>query len=57
MSPRVVCTGNPEEYAWFHGIRSDDMVPTDGIHDEATQCTYGESPRGCPEWECESAFQ
>jgi hypothetical protein len=55
--PQIVCTSNPEEYAWFHGIDQDRMVFTDGIHNQALQCVEGESPRGVPEWECESVFQ
>ncbi|KAG7337873.1 hypothetical protein IV203_025937 [Nitzschia inconspicua] len=55
--PQVICTSNPEEYAWYHGIDKEQMVLTDGIHDHALQCVKGESPRGIPEWECESAFQ
>jgi hypothetical protein len=55
--PQIVCTSNPEEYAWFHGIDQDRMVLTDGIYNQAFQCVEGESPRGVPEWECESAFQ
>jgi hypothetical protein len=55
--PQIVCTSNPEEYAWYHGIDEEQMVPTDGMHDKALQCVEHESPRGVPEWECESAFQ
>ena len=57
LTPQIVCTPNPEEYAWFNGLDKDQLVPTDGIHDEALQCVEYESPRGVPEWECESAFQ
>mmetsp|Transcript_24129 Transcript_24129/g.42823 ORF Transcript_24129/g.42823 Transcript_24129/m.42823 type:complete len:133 (-) Transcript_24129:2817-3215(-) len=56
-SVQVICTSNPDEYAWFNGIEPEQMVPTDGIYDEAVQCVEGASPRGVPEWECESAFQ
>jgi hypothetical protein len=56
--PEVICTSNPDEYAWFNGIQREDMIPaTDGIYDEAVQCVQGESPRGVPEWECLSAYQ
>jgi hypothetical protein len=57
MIPQIVCTSNPEEYAWYYGIDEEQMVLTDCIHDAALQCVEGESPRGVPEWECESAFQ
>jgi hypothetical protein len=55
--PQFVCTSNPEEYAWFHGINEDRMILTDGVHDQALRCVEGESSRGVLEWECESAFQ
>jgi hypothetical protein len=56
-SPRVICTSQPEEYAWFYGIDQENLVKTDGIHAHAHLCVEGESPRGVPEWECQSAFQ
>lgn len=49
---RVVCTSEPEEYAWFNGIDEKNMVPADGIETEATECVEDSSPRGIPEWEC-----
>jgi hypothetical protein len=55
--PQIVCTSNPEEYAWFYGIDKEQLILTHGIHDAALQCVEGASPRGVPEWECESAFQ
>lgn len=50
--PTVVCTSEPEEYAWFNGIDEKKMKPTDGTDTGATECTEGASPRGTPEWEC-----
>jgi hypothetical protein len=43
--PQIVCTSNPEEYAWFHSIDQDRMVLTDGIHNQAIQCIEGEGTR------------
>ena len=48
----VVCTAEPEEYAWFNGIDEKKMRPTDGSETGATECIEGASPRGSPEWEC-----
>ena len=48
----VVCTAEPEEYAWFNGIDEKKMRPTDGSETGATECIEGASPRGTPEWEC-----
>ena len=50
--PTVVCTAEPEEYAWFNGIDEKKMRPTDGTETGATECIEGASPRGTPEWEC-----
>ncbi|KAL7537334.1 hypothetical protein ACHAXR_007743 [Thalassiosira sp. AJA248-18] len=50
--PHVVCTSEPEDYAWFNGV--DNMRPTDGEEIEGTEeCVEGESYKGKPEWECE----
>jgi hypothetical protein len=51
-TPGVVCTPEPEDFAWFNGLDPKDMVPTDGIVDGAIECVEGASPRGVPEWEC-----
>ena len=52
--PRVVCTTDPDEYAWFNGIDVEKMTPTDGTEiTGAMECVEGASPRGTPEWECE----
>ena len=51
-TPHVVCTSQPDEYAWFNGIERHDMVETDGILPGALECVEGASPRGFPEWEC-----
>lgn len=50
--PTVVCTSEPEAYAWFNGLNENQMKPTDGTDSEATECIEGASPRGTPEWEC-----
>ena len=50
--PTVVCTSEPEEYAWFNGIDEKKMKPTNGTETGATECVEGASPRGTPEWEC-----
>ena len=50
--PSVVCTSEPEEYAWFNGIDEKKMKPTDGTETGATECVEGASPRGTAEWEC-----
>eukprot|EP00980_Cylindrotheca_fusiformis_P021947 scaffold8800_cov107-Cylindrotheca_fusiformis.AAC.3 len=53
--PEVVCTSEPEEYAWFHGLDMEDLkaVTEDIIDDDAfEECVEGFSPRGIPEWEC-----
>jgi hypothetical protein len=56
-SARIVCTSEPEEYAWFHGLSPQQMQKmTDGIRDngrDKLQCVEGASPRGIPEWECQ----
>ncbi|KAL7515011.1 hypothetical protein ACHAXN_012861 [Cyclotella atomus] len=51
--PHVVCTGEPEEYAWFNGIDPKMMVKTDGAIEGSMECKEGESYKGKPEWECE----
>ena len=52
--PTVVCTSEPEEYAWFNGIDEERMHKTDGNVDiGATECVEGASPRGIEEWECQ----
>mmetsp|Transcript_4292 Transcript_4292/g.12108 ORF Transcript_4292/g.12108 Transcript_4292/m.12108 type:complete len:137 (-) Transcript_4292:185-595(-) len=48
----IVCTSEPEEYAWYNGIDEKKMIPTDGTESGATECIEGASPRGTPEWEC-----
>jgi len=50
--PTVVCTSEPEAYAWFNGLNENQMKPTDGTDSGATECIEGASPRGTPEWEC-----
>jgi len=51
--PHVVCTSEPEEYAWFNGIDPKMMVETDDAMEGAVECKEGESYKGKPEWECE----
>ena len=55
-APHVVCTSQPEEYAWFNGIDRQAMKETDGILEGALECVEGASPRGYPEWECSSTL-
>lgn len=50
--PEVVCTSDPEGYAWFNGIDPEKMKPTDGTSEGTTECVEGYSPKGVPEWEC-----
>ena len=50
--PTVVCTSEPEAYAWYNGLNANQMKPTDGNDSGATECIEGASPRGTPEWEC-----
>ena len=50
--PTVVCTSEPEAYAWYNGLNENQMKPTDGTDSGATECIEGASPRGTPEWEC-----
>ena len=57
-TPHVVCTSQPDEYAWYHGIdRATMMKKTDGILQGALECVEGASPRGIPEWECRTTLQ
>jgi hypothetical protein len=52
-NPQVICTSEPDEYAWFNGIDRDAMRPaTDKDSQLTTECVEGASPRGIPEWEC-----
>lgn len=54
-SPKVVCTSEPQEYAWMNGIDESRLKPTDDdgdVYEEKMECVEGASPRGIPEWEC-----
>jgi hypothetical protein len=51
-TPGVVCTSEPDEFAWFNGLDSLALLPTDGMSEDALECVEGASPRGIPEWEC-----
>lgn len=56
-TPRVVCTSEPDAYAWMEGIDRDAM--RQGLvldHGVLWECVEGASPRGTPEWECRMAF-
>lgn len=55
--PHVVCTSQPDEYAWFNGIERHYMVETDGMLEGALECVEGASPRGFPEWECKTTHE
>jgi hypothetical protein len=51
--PLVVCTSEPDEYAWFNGIEREAMRPaTEKDAELTTECVEGASPRGIEEWEC-----
>lgn len=50
--PEVICTPDPDDYAWFNGLDRETMLPADGHHDDFLECVEGASPRGVPEWEC-----
>lgn len=51
--PEVVCTPEPDEYAWFNGLSREAMQPADGVYgQDFLECVEGHSPRGVPEWEC-----
>lgn len=50
--PKIVCTSEPEEYAWFNGIDPKKLHKTDVVSELSTECVEGASPRGIPEWEC-----
>jgi len=50
--PEVVCTSEPEEYAWFNGLDPKELVPTEGMDSGSLECVEGASPKGTPEWEC-----
>ena len=54
-TPEVYCTSNKEEFAWFHGLDVNDLVPTEILPSLALdffECAEGASHRGNPEWEC-----
>jgi hypothetical protein len=51
-TPDVVCTSEPDDYAWYNGIDPEQLKPTDAIKEGAVECVEGESRRGKPEWEC-----
>mmetsp|Transcript_22742 Transcript_22742/g.33944 ORF Transcript_22742/g.33944 Transcript_22742/m.33944 type:complete len:129 (+) Transcript_22742:49-435(+) len=51
--PHVVCTSEPDDYAWFNGVDPENMRETDGAIEGAENCVQGESFKGKPEWECE----
>jgi len=51
--PHVVCTSEPEEYAWFNGIDTKAMRKAEDVDIEGNEnCVLGESYTGKPEWEC-----
>mmetsp|Transcript_15373 Transcript_15373/g.21420 ORF Transcript_15373/g.21420 Transcript_15373/m.21420 type:complete len:126 (+) Transcript_15373:159-536(+) len=54
-TPQVVCTPEPEEYAWFNGIDVEKMKKTDGMEEGKLECVEGSSPRGIEEWECKDS--
>ena len=50
--PNIVCTSEPEEYAWFNGVDPKAMRKTDGTQEGTDSCVEVESYMGKPEWEC-----
>lgn len=50
--PEVVCTSEPDDYAWFEGIERKKMRETDGTESGAEECVETASYKGKPEWEC-----
>ena len=50
--PNVVCTSEPEEYAWFNGVDPKAMRKTDGTQEGTDSCIEVESYMGKPVWEC-----
>mmetsp|Transcript_1078 Transcript_1078/g.2518 ORF Transcript_1078/g.2518 Transcript_1078/m.2518 type:complete len:127 (+) Transcript_1078:172-552(+) len=50
--PQVVCTSEPDDYAWFNGIDPKAMRETDGTEEGAGECVETENYKGKPEWEC-----
>lgn len=53
----VVCTPEPQEYAWFHGLPAAMLRAVGGDSDLGgvgglDECTLGWSHRGVEEWEC-----
>ena len=48
----VVCTSEPDEYAWFHGLDRNELKPTDGVMEGNMECVQSASPTGITEWEC-----
>jgi hypothetical protein len=53
--PEIVCTPDPDDYAWFNGLDRDAMKDATGESDNFLECVEGASPRGVPEWECKKA--
>ena len=52
--PEIVCTPEPDEYAWFNGLDREHMKPAQSVtaSGDFLECMEGASPRGVPEWEC-----
>jgi hypothetical protein len=56
--PLVVCTSEPDEYAWFNGIDRAAMRPaTEKDAELTTECVEGASPMGIEEWECRASSE
>ena len=53
---QVVCTSEPEEYAWLNGLEVDALKPIDDsmkpVLESTVECVEGALPRGVPVWEC-----
>jgi hypothetical protein len=46
--PKVVCTSEPEDYAWFNGIDPAKLLKTDTVSELATECVEGHRREGYP---------
>jgi hypothetical protein len=57
VEPDIVCTPEPDDYAWFNGLDRNAMKVTDGESEDSLECVEGASPRGVPEWECKKAVE
>jgi hypothetical protein len=54
VEPEIVCTPEPDDYAWFNGLERENMKPANTVtaSGDFLECKEGAAPRGVPEWEC-----